>query len=262
MLGAIISDVIGSVYEFNSTKSEDFPLFNSHSSFTDDTVLTIAVAYRLLEGKDYISIFKDFTRRYPERGYGSNYIQWALSDNSDPYYSFGNGSAMRVSPLGFVFNSREEVLVEAEKCARVTHNHPEGIKGAQAVALAIFLARQGSSKKEIKAEIENAFNYNLHRSLDDIRPNYVFNETCQSSVPESIIAFLESDSFEDAVRKAASLGGDADTQACIAGGIAEAFYKEILQVFIEKIVPLLSQEFRGIIKRFYKKFMGVTGILD
>ena len=256
MLGAIIGDVIGSVYEFNPTKSLDFPLFTAKSKFTDDTVLTIAVASCLLDSKDYSKTLRDFTLRYPHRGYGSRYYDWVNSDSNQPYHSFGNGSAMRVSPVGFAFSTREEVLAEAKKSASVTHNHPEGIKGAQATALAIFLARQGASKYEIKAQIESDFGYDLQRNYQDIQPEYRFNETCQGSVPEAIIAFLASEDFEDAIRKAVALGGDADTQACIVGGIAEAFYKEIPAELVTQTVRRLPQEFTEIIERFYFKFLG------
>ena len=256
MLGAIIGDVIGSVFEFNPTKSPDFVLFTAASKFTDDTVLTIAVAACLLNDKEYPKTLKDFTLRYPHRGFGSRYFNWAHSDNDQPYFSFGNGSAMRVSPIGFAFRAREKVLAEARKSASVTHNHPEGIKGAQATALAIFLARQGASKFEIKTQIESDFGYDLHRNYRDIQPEYYFNETCQGSVPEAIIAFLASEDFEDAIRKAIALGGDADTQACIAGGIAEAFYKNIPAEFIAQTTCRLPEEFIEIIDRFYHKFLG------
>jgi ADP-ribosyl-[dinitrogen reductase] hydrolase len=257
MLGAIIGDVIGSVYEFHSTKALDFPLFTDKSTFTDDTVLTIAVASCLLDNKDFIKTLKDFTFRYPNRGYGSKYYSWVQSDDTQPYNSFGNGSAMRVSPVGFAFSTREEVLSEAKKSALVTHNHPEGIKGAQAVALAIFLARQGASKYEIKTQIESDFGYDLQRDYWEIQPDYDFDVTCQGSVPEALIAFLASDNFEDAIRKAVALGGDADTQACIAGGVAEAFYKEIPARMVTQTADLLPQEFIEIIERFYQKFLGV-----
>jgi len=256
MLGAIIGDVIGSVYEFNSTKVLDFPLFAAGSRFTDDTVLTIAVASCLLDGKEYTKTLKDFTLRYPHRGYGSRYFDWAHSESNQPYYSFGNGSAMRVSPVGFAFSTCKAVLAEAKKSASVTHNHSEGIKGAQATALAIFLACQGASKFEIKAQIESDFGYNLQRMYLDIQPEYSFNETCQGSVPEAIISFLASQDYEDAIRKAVALGGDADTQACIAGGIAEAFYKEIPAELVTQTIDRLPPEFVEIIKRFYFKFLG------
>jgi ADP-ribosylglycohydrolase len=224
MLGAIAGDVIGSVYEWDRIKSTDFPLFDPESHFTDDTVLTIAVARCLLDGDDYVAAFHDAHSLYPDAGWGGMFNQWAWLKQTKPYNSLGNGSAMRVSPIGFAFDSLEETLNEAARSAAVTHNHPEGIKGAQATAAAMWLARHGHDQHSIRRELESRFAYNLSRSLNDIRPTYSFDETCPGSVPEAIIAFLESTSYEDAIRKAISLGGDADTQACIAGGIAQAFY--------------------------------------
>jgi ADP-ribosyl-[dinitrogen reductase] hydrolase len=256
MLGAIIGDIIGSAYEFHPTKSLDFPLFTNRSIFTDDTVLTTATAIWILEGKDYVQTLKDFTRRYPKRGYGSNYFQWAHSTNNEPCNSFGNRSAMRVSPVGFACSTLAEVLTKAKESAVATHNHPEGIKGAQAVALAIFLARQGKTKTEIKTRIEKEFGYDLSRIYQDIQPDYSFDVSCQGSVPEAIIAFLASDDFEDAIRKAIALGGDADTQACIAGGIAEAYYKGIPGKLKEEALNRLPQEFIIILNRFYREKLG------
>ena len=227
MLGAIAGDIIGSVYEFYSVKSTDFKLFTPESRFTDDTVLTVAVADCILNDKKYAETFRSYGQCYPNVGYGNTFGSWIDSGRLAPYSSFGNGSAMRVSPVGFAFTTLNSVLEEAGKSAEVTHDHPEGIKGAQAVALAIYLAREGYSKDAIRDYVEENFEYDLHRTLDEIRPDYDFDETCQGSVPEAIIAFLESNDYEDAVRKAVSLGGDSDTQACIAGGIAQAFYKKI-----------------------------------
>jgi ADP-ribosylglycohydrolase len=250
MLGAIAGDVIGSVYEAHPIKYTDFPLFGRSSHFTDDTVLTVAAAYSILEKCDYTTAFKTFGRRYPGAGYGSSFYQWIFSPDGRPYSSWGNGSAMRVSPVGFAFESVDAVLEEAGRSASVTHNHPEGIKGAQATALAVFLARKGENKDSIKSKIEKRFNYNLNRTLDDIRPEYRFDVSSQGSVPESIIAFLESKDFEDAVRKAVSLGGDSDTMACIAGGIAHAFYREIPENIVANVRERLPDEFLEIIDRF------------
>ncbi|MGA3207990.1 MAG: ADP-ribosylglycohydrolase family protein [Syntrophales bacterium] len=250
MLGAIAGDVIGSVYEAYPIMYTDFPLFGRHSHFTDDTVLTVAAAYSILEKVDYATAFKTFGRRYPGAGYGSSFYEWIFSPDGRPYNSWGNGSAMRVSPVGFAFDSIEAVLEEAERSASVTHNHTEGIKGAQATALAIFFARKGGNKDFIKSEIEKRFAYNLNRTLDDIKPEYRFDVSCQGSVPESIIAFLESKDFEDAVRKAVSLGGDSDTMACIAGGIAHAFYREIPENIVATVRGRLPDEFLKIIDRF------------
>jgi ADP-ribosylglycohydrolase len=220
MIGAIAGDIIGSEHEFHGTKSYDFQLFAPGSTFTDDTVLTVAVADCILHRKQYAPTFKEYGKRYPDAGWGGMFYRWVMSKDDKPYNSFGNGSAMRVSPVGFAFNSLEEVLKEAERSAAVTHNHPEGIKGAQAVAASIFMGRQGEKKDAIREYIEDRFGYDLQHTVDEIRPEVYFDETCQVSVPQAIIAFLDSDSYEDAIRKAVSLGADADTQACIAGGIA------------------------------------------
>jgi len=209
MLGAIIGDVVGSVYEWNNIKRKDFPLLREDCFFTDDTVMTVAVAEALLNGghtEDFINAMKKYGRMYPNAGYGSRFNEWLFSNNTKPYNSFGNGSAMRVSPVAWFFDALEEVQELAEKSAAVTHNHPEGIKGAQATASAIFLARTGETKEAIKTYIERQYGYDLGRTLDEIRPNYVFNETCQETVPQAIIAFLESTGFEDAIRNAVSLG--------------------------------------------------------
>ncbi len=210
MFGAIAGDIIGSVYERNNIKTVEFPLFVEESRFTDDSVLTIAVAHAILDDLDYAETLKSYGRKYPNAGYESSFLKWVFLPNSEPYNSWGNGSAMRVSPIGWAFDTAEAVLREAEKSAAVTHNHPEGIKGAQSVALAILMARQGAGKKAIKQELEGRFGYNLNRRLSAIRPVYQFDVSCQGSVPEAIIAFLESENFEDAVRKAISIGGDSD----------------------------------------------------
>lgn len=224
MIGAIAGDVIGSVYEVSPIKTTDFPLFQPGSRFTDDTVLTVGVAHAILTDGDYATAVQTFGRRYPNAGYGGAFIRWLAVDKPQPYNSWGNGSAMRVSPVGWAFDTVDEVLAEAKKSAVISHNHPEGIKGAQAVALAVFLARNGRDKAAIREEISGRFDYDLARTLDEIRPSYHFDVSCQGSVPESIVAFLESADWETAVRHAISLGGDSDTMACIAGAIAEAFY--------------------------------------
>ncbi len=222
MIGAIAGDIIGSIYERHPIKTRDFPLFDSRCRFTDDTVLTLGVANAILTGRSYQESMREMGRKYPDAGYGGSFIQWLFSDNPQPYNSWGNGSAMRVSPVGFAFNTEEKVLTEAEKSAEITHNHPEGIKGAQATALSIFLARTGHKKDLIRSEIIQRFGYDLDRTADNIRPAYSFDISCQGTVPEAIISFLDSDSYEDAIRNAVSLGGDSDTLACITGGIAEA----------------------------------------
>jgi ADP-ribosylglycohydrolase len=254
MLGAIAGDIIGSRFERNSIKTTDFELFHPDCRFTDDSVLTLAVAEHILLGSDLIDTLKEYFHRYPDAGYGAGFLQWASSHLREPYNSFGNGSAMRVSPAGFAFDSLETVLEKAQAIAEVTHNHKEGIKGAQATAAAIFLARTGNSKEEIKSFIETQFQYNLSESLDVIRPQYTFDATCQGSVPQAIIAFLESENFEDAVRKAVSLGGDSDTQACISGGIAHAFYGKLPDIFSAEVHSRLEVPLRQIVTLFCDRF--------
>ncbi len=254
MIGAIAGDIIGSVYEGTPIKSTDFELFNPHCTFTDDTVLTVATADCIVNGKDYARTYKEYGRRYPRAGYGGRFIHWLMSPGYEPYNSFGNGSAMRVSPVGFAYQNLEEVLTESRRSAEVTHNHPEGIKGAQAVAAAVFLARKGSTREDIKNCIQDTFGYSLQQSLDQIRPGYRFDSSCQGSVPQAITAFLESESYEDAVRKAISIGGDSDTIACIVGGIAQACYKDIPLFIIEKVEEILPEEFLEVVYIFNKYF--------
>jgi len=254
IIGAISGDIIGSVFEFNNYKDTDFELFSSSTDFTDDSVLTIAVADAILFNKNFAHNIKDFGRRYPARGYGGRFAGWLRSASSQPYNSWGNGSAMRVSAVGFAYESMSEVLEYAKQSAEVTHNHPEGIKGAQATAAAIFMARKGKTKQEIKEYIVQKFGYNLNRTIDEIRPKYKFNESCQETVPEAIIAFLESNDYESAIRTGISLGGDSDTIACITGGIAAAYYKKIPKQIIENVIDILPEEFLEIILLFDKKF--------
>ncbi|MBW1901034.1 MAG: ADP-ribosylglycohydrolase family protein [Deltaproteobacteria bacterium] len=254
MLGAIAGDVIGSVFERYPTKSTAFPLFSRHSTFTDDTVLTVAIAFSILKKTDYTLSLKMFGQKYPNAGYGGLFYRWMFSPDSSPYNSWGNGSAMRVSPVGFAFSSLEEVLNEAGKSAEVTHNHPEGIKGAQATALAIYLARTGEGREGIRKEISSRFGYDLNRSVDEIRKTYRFDVSCQGSVPEAIVSFLESENFEDALRKAISLGGDSDTLACMAGGIAQAYYKKVPQEIVSNVRDRLPDEFLPIIDEFNETY--------
>ena len=254
MIGAIAGDIIGSVYEFNPIKTKDFPLFSPHCSFTDDTVLTVAVADAVLNGRSYFESIRNIGRRYPDAGYGGFFLRWLHSEDSRPYNSWGNGSAMRVSPIGFAFSDEETILREAARTAEITHNHPEGIKGAQATALAIFLARTRSSKDEIRRTIQSRFAYDLDRTVDEIRPSYSFTESCQQTTPEAIIAFLDSTSYEDAIRNAVSLGGDADTLACITGGIAEAFYGEVPSEIRTKVLECVSPDLWEITDKFSTKY--------
>jgi len=254
MIGAIAGDIIGSVYEFGRTKSKDFPLFGPGSAFTDDSVLTVAVAQAILTDGDYKRAVLDFGRRYPDAGYGGFFAGWLRSPDPKPYNSWGNGSAMRASPVGFAFDSVEEVLREAQRSAEFTHDHPEGIKGAQATALAVFLARTEWDKDLIRTEIRSRFGYDLDRSVEDIRPGYGFDESCQRTVPEALVAFLDSVSYEDAVRNAISLGGDSDTLACITGGIAEAFYGPVPNVIVEQVKGILPADLWGVTEEFCTKF--------
>ena len=255
LCGAIAGDMIGSVYEFRPIKKMDFSLFLDYSKFTDDTVMTVANADWLLTGDSLLGIMQDYGNRYPHAGYGGMFRSWLREDEPKPYNSFGNGSAMRVSPIGWAFDSLEETLEVAKQSAEVTHNHPEGIKGAQATAACVFLARNGKSKQEIKEYIEATFGYNLNRTCDEIRPNYQFDVTCQGSVPESIIAFLESTDFESAVRLAISLGGDADTMGAITGGIAEAYYGGVPKHIRKEVLKRLPNEFIGVMQNFYQKYV-------
>ena len=250
MLGAIAGDIIGSVYERHPTKRTDFPLFQPHCRFTDDTVLTVAVASALLEQADYGAAIKSFGQRFPDAGYGSAFSDWLHAADSQPYHSWGNGSAMRVSPIGFAGTTVAGVLQAARQSAEVTHNHPEGIKGAQAVALAIFLARHGESKETLRREISQQFGYDLSRTVDAIRPTYHFDVSCQGSVPEAIIAFLDSTDYEDAIRQAVSLGGDSDTLACMTGGIAQAFYRGVPLAITRHVRGILPDDFLDILDRF------------
>ncbi len=254
MLGAIAGDIIGSAYEWERTKFYGFRLFTPESTFTDDTVLTVAVADCILHGKDYTTTFREYGLRYPGAGWGGMFFSWLFTQNPAPYNSFGNGSAMRVSPVGFAFDTMEKVLAEAKRSAEVSHNHPEGIRGAQAVAACILLARQGKSKDEIRTFVETEFDYDLSPTLDDIRPSYRFDETCQGSVPEAIIAFSESTDYEDAVRKAVSLGGDADTLGCMTAGIAQAYHKVIPDNIIEETRRRLPGDFIAILDEFEAQF--------
>lgn len=250
IIGAVIGDVIGSVFEWNNIKTTDFNLFNPKCDFTDDTVLTIAVADCILNKKDFAKTIWEYGRKYRGRGYGGSFRNWLQEDNLQPYGSFGNGSAMRASAVGFAFNDIETVMEVAKQSAEVTHNHPEGIKGAQATATAIFLARQGKSKQDIKDYITQTFDYNLDFTLDKIRPTYKFDVTCQGSVPQAIVAFLESSDFENAIRLAISIGGDSDTIACITGGIASAFYKQIPTEIMDFVVDKLPSEYIEIMNKF------------
>jgi ADP-ribosylglycohydrolase len=255
MIGAIAGDIIGSVYEHHPIKTKDFPLFVSRCRFTDDSVLTIAIADSILTNSSYEDSVRKMARHYPGAGYGRSFMQWLYSRDPQPYNSWGNGSAMRVSPVGFAFATKAEVLSQAKKTAEISHNHPEGIKGAQATALAILLARTGHDKEEIRKEITRQFGYDLNRTIEDIRPTYSFDISCQGTVPEAMIAFFDAQSYEDAIRNAISLGGDSDTLACIAGGIAEAFYGAVPPSVQMKVKELLTPELWAITKNFLSQYV-------
>jgi len=255
MIGAILGDTLGSRYEFSPATSYDFELLKINADYTDDSVLSIATMDVILNSKDYQSTYRDYTLKDLRRGYGCHYIQWAESESLEPYNSFGNGSAMRVSPIGWVYDNVEDTLSAAKNSAIVTHNHLEGIKGAQAVALAIYMARTGATKDEIRSEITSRFEYDLSRTVESIRASgYKFDVTCQGSVPESIIAFLDSSDFTSAIRNAIWLGGDADTQAAIAGSIAEAYYKKIDTELLNFVFEKLPQRYGNIVSKFYNVY--------
>lgn len=231
MIGALIGDIVGSIYEFDNIKKKDFPLFSEGCFATDDSIMSLAVADALLNSmSNYLDLsiqcihrMKNIGRRYPKCGFGGHFRSWILGDDTKPYGSYGNGAAMRISAVGYMAKSMDEVRLLCQMVTKITHNHPEGIKGAEATAIAIYLARQGKSKADIRAYITEHY-YDVDFALDDIRDSYEFDETCQGTVPQAIVAFLESDSFEDCIRNAISIGGDSDTLACIAGGMAEAYY--------------------------------------
>ncbi len=254
MIGAIIGDIVGSVYEWNNIKTKEFPFFQDKCFFTDDTVMTVAVAEGLMNGgtkNDFIDAMKKYGRMYPSAGYGGRFGSWLFSEDRKPYHSWGNGSAMRTAAVGWYFDSLEETRKMAALAAGVTHDHPEGIKGAESTAAAIFLARTGHGKAEIKEYVEREFGYDLSRTLDEIRPGYRFNENCQDTVPQAIIAFLESTDFEDAIRSAISLGGDSDTLAAITGSVAEAAYG-VPQELKDKAWKYLDEPLRSVLRRWEK----------
>ena len=256
ILGALVGDIIGSVYEFHNTKSMGFELFTPWSKFTDDSVMTLAVAKWLIEDDEHtknhlIECMQELGRRYPRAGYGSGFKRWLSEDFPMPYKSWGNGSGMRVSPVGLYAQSLEEALSLADITASVSHNHPEGVKGAQAIAASMFLCRQGKTKAEIKEYVESTFGYDLNRTIDEIRPTYRFDVSCQGSVPEAIIAFLEGNSFEEVIRLAISLGGDSDTIGCMAGAIAACMFP-IPDEMAERCNSILTDDLREIKDQFLK----------
>ena len=258
MLGAIFGDIVGSVYEFRNTHDYNFRLLSERSHFTDDSVMTLAVAKGLIESKGkedrevknaLIDAMKELGKKYPDAGYGGMFYHWVLGEDRKPYRSYGNGSAMRASSAGWFYATLEETLHAAKLSAEVTHNHPEGIKGAQATAAAIYLARNGKSKEEIKDYIEKEFGYDLNKSMKDIVSKGHGEEICQVSVPQALVCFLRSDSFLDTIRKSVSIGGDSDTIACIAGSIAEAYYG-IDEEYVKEVYARLPEDLAKILDDF------------
>lgn len=254
MLGALVGDMIGSPYESHNVKSTDFKLFTEWTRFTDDSVMTLAVAKWLLEDREHtplmlVSCMQELGQRYPRVGYGGNFEWWLRQDEPKPYNSWGNGAGMRVSPVGLYAKTLDEALALAALTASVSHNHPEGVKGAQAIATSVFLCKQGKSKQEIKDYVERTFGYDLHRTIAEIRPRYVFDVSCQGSAPEAIIAFLEGNSFEEVIRLAISLGGDSDTIGAMSGAIAACMYP-IPDEIAERCDSILTEDLREIKEKF------------
>ena len=257
MYGAIIGDIIGSIYEFHNVRHKDISIDHPGMHFTDDTVLTIATMDAILHPEiGYTKMYKQYFRDYVDSncGFGGRFYQWGLSDSLEPYDSFGNGSAMRVSPVAWIYDTEEEVLSEAKRSAEVTHNHPEGIKGAQAIALAIYLARKGVDKEVIGSAITERFGYSLSSSIEELQKTNIFDETCQGSVPDALICFLNSTGFEDCIRTSISIGGDSDTIACMAGSIAEAYYG-LDKKWIKFADDHLNNYLRNVVKAFYTKYL-------
>lgn len=255
MIGALTGDIVGSIYEWNNIKTTDFPLFQESCRFTDDSVLTVALAESILTGEAYGPLMKRYCRRYPDAGYGKNFLCWAQSDDSTPYHSWGNGAAMRICPAGWAFDSLTEVLQKAKEYSVVTHDHPEGVRGAQATAAAVYLARSGASKEEIRSYVTGTFSYDLTRTCDQIRPDYTFDVSCQGTVPQALVAFLESEDFESAIRLAVSLGGDSDTLAAITGGIAQAYYGGVPEPIVAKALAFLDEPLRRVTLEFEDRFV-------
>jgi ADP-ribosylglycohydrolase len=254
MIGAIAGDVVGSVHERRGTKTVDFPLLTRRSRFTDDTVMTVAVADCLLHGTPYAEALRAWGRRYPDAGYGGRFKDWLADPAMGPYQSFGNGSAMRASPVGWAMPTLDAVLAEAARSAAPTHDHPDGVAGAQALAAAVFLARGGASKDELRAELQSRFGYDLRRTVASVRPGYRFDVTCAGSVPEALLAFLDSHDVESAIRLAVSLGGDADTLASMAGAVAEAFYRGVPAALAGPTLAALTPELRAVVDEFRGRF--------
>ena len=249
MLGAIVGDIVGSIYEHDNIKTKDFPLFAKRATFTDDTVCTVAIADCLLSAGDFADHLRTWVHRYPQAGYGGMFLRWAFTDGMGPYGSWGNGSAMRVSPVAYAAVEIEAAMLLAERSAIVTDDHPEAVTGAQAVTMTIRLALQGRDRDEIRQTIEQRFEYDLSENVDSIRPWYAFDVSCRGTVPPAIICALEATDFEDAIRNAVSIGGDTDTLACITGGIAEALFG-IPDWIADEALARLDDDLRDVVERF------------
>jgi ADP-ribosylglycohydrolase len=254
VLGAIAGDMIGSMWEAAGEKRYEFPLFTEHSRFTDDTVMTVAVAQAILGDRDYAKAMRALGRRHPLVGFGGHFLDWLLHEELGPYGSYGNGAAMRASPVGHAAGTLEEALAEARRSAEVTHDHPDGVAGAQAVALAVFMARAGASKPDIRDEVQGRFGYDLRRSVAQVRATYTFDVAARNSVPEAILCFLEAPDFEASVRNCVSLGGDADTMACIAGAIAEAHWGGVPEPIAAEARARLPEEFAQVLDAFHARY--------
>lgn len=251
-VGGIVGDIVGKPYEFHPVKEKDVPLIMNVSKFSDDSVMTVAVMDWLM-GRDIVESMQFWGKNYSNTGYGKSFWGWLHSKDPKPYNSFGNGSGMRVSPVGWMCDTLEETFDLAEKSANPTHNHPEGIKGAKAIAGSVFLARNAATKDEIRNFCSETFGYDMNRTVDDIRPGYRFEVSCQKSVPEAIICFLDGTSYEDVVKNAISLGGDSDTQACMAGSIAEAFGYEVPENLYDFMLKKITPEMKDVIEKFNEK---------
>lgn len=260
MLGGIVGDVVGSVYEWHNHRSKSFPLFRDDSFFTDDTVMTVALAESILVDGDPARVMRVYGQRYPDAGYGGMFRRWLADAEMGPYQSFGNGAAMRIGPAGWAYPTLDETLARTRGFTAITHDHPEGLKGAEATAGAIWMARNGHDKAAIRTWVISYAGYDLARTCDEIRPTYRFNETCQGTVPEALTAFFESTDFEDAIRLAISLGGDSDTLACITGSVAEAFYAGVPAAIERETIARLDPPLRAVVTQFRERYQSAKPV--
>jgi ADP-ribosyl-[dinitrogen reductase] hydrolase len=250
IIGAVAGNMIGMCHNAGQSHPASVPLIGEKLDYSSDTVLTVAVMDALLNGREYTETLQAYGRRYPDRGYGTALVRWLMQDRPQPYHSWNNGAALRISPVGHACRTLDETLSEARRCAVVSHNHPDGIKGAQAAAACVFLAKNGRTKEEVREYVESAFRYDLKRRIDDIRQVYYYDQSCEGSVPEAIIAFLESTGYEDSLRLAISLGKSNGSLACITGAISQAYYKEIPPHIAQPVISRLSPEIVEVIENF------------